>query len=289
MIKLKIIRIEVCGLCQNQCAFCAHSGMLSAYKGYQLTISELKKFIDCTKISGYYFSRIDMHGIGEPLLWDYFDEGVNLLKKSGIGEKIVVTTNGLLLDKIKDQAWEDIDLLEISIYPDYPQRNLLKDKKEKYKDKIKVNLYTEFRAKPVWKYRNKIPCYCTCYGPMFVKDKIFLYCGPPVFDAAKLSNIDIFKCHDLYVEVKPDYLESFDETRIGNIKLCNYCVANDNISLPTHPHGYVPSKPEIILTAFLMDKCSGLKEFLKKRMTSVYNIFKKARIFFWKIRKFKND
>lgn len=283
MMKSKIIRIEVCGLCQNQCKFCAHSGMLSAYRGYQLTIDELKKFIDCTKMSGYSFERIDMHGIGEPLLWDHFDEGIDLLKKSGIGEKIVVTTNGLLLNKIKDRTWENIDLLEVSIYPKYPEHNLLKEKKEKYKDKIKVSSYAVFRAMPIRGYHDKIPCHCTCYGPMFVKDKIFLYCGPPVFDAAKLNNADIFKYRDLYVEVKPGYLESFDETKTGNIELCNYCGANDNISLPTYPHGYAPSKLEAILLSFFMDKCSGLKEFFKKRMPNVYNILRKIRVLFWKI------
>lgn len=282
MIKLENISIEVCGLCQYQCMFCAHNGMISAYQGYQLLMDELKKFIDCTKISGYFFKRIDINGIGEPLLWDHFDQGINLLKKSGIGEKIVVTTNGLLLDKIKDQTWEDIDLLDVSVYPNYPKHDLLKEKKEKYKDKINITLYDAFRAKPTRGYRNKIPCRCVCYGPMFVKDKVFLYCGPPVFDAARLSNIDIFEYRDLYVEIKPDYLESFDETKMGNIELCNYCGANDHISLPTHPHGYIPSKLETVLLPFFMDKCGGLNRFFKKRMPSVYNILRKIRVSFWK-------
>jgi organic radical activating enzyme len=280
--KLDIIRIEVCGVCQYQCVFCAHSGMLSAYKGYQLRIDELKKFIDCTKISGYSFKRLDIHGIGEPLLWDHFDEGIELLKQSGIGEKIVVTTNGLLMNKIKDRTWENIDLVEVSIYPKYPKHDMLNEKKEIYKDKIRVYPYAAFRAKPILKYHDKIPCNCLCYGPMFVKEKIFLYCGPPVFDAAKLDNADISKYSDLYVEVKPNYLENYDKTKPGNMELCNYCFANDNISLPTHPYGYTPSKLETILLSFAMDKCSGLNKFFKKRMPNVHAMFRKIRMLFWK-------
>lgn len=284
MKKIESIMVEVCASCQNKCIFCAHNGMISAYGGYQLEIKELEKFIDYTKDSGYFFEIMHVHGIGEPLLWNHFDEGMKLLKKSDIAGKIIVTTNGLLLDKIRDETWQHIDLLSVSVYPDYPKRSLLQEKKDKYKDKIQINLTTLFRAKPIRGYHHKIPCYCICHGPMFVKDKIFLYCGPPVFDAAKLSSMDIFKCRELYVEIKPNYLESFDEEKIGNIKFCNYCCANGNINMPFYPHGYSPSKEKFILTCLSLDAYDNsvvkLKESLKKRMPEVYFKLKKIKKYF---------
>lgn len=273
--------VEVCGSCQNKCIFCTHSGMISAYGEYQLEIKELEKFIDYTKNSGYFFEIMHVHGIGEPLLWNHFDEGMKLLKESDIAGKIIVTTNGLLLDKIRDETWQYIDLLSVSVYPNCPKQSLLKEKKDKYEDKIKIVPSTLFRAKPMRGYHNKIPCYCICHGPMFVKDKIFLYCGPPVFDAAKLSGMDIFQCHDLYVEIKPNYLESFDEKKIGNIKFCNYCCANGNINMPLYPYGYNPSKANFILRCLYLDTYYGfvlkLKESIRKRRPGVYIKLKKIK------------
>lgn len=250
MVKFKQICFEVCGACQHDCIYCAHSGMRSVYPDYQLTIDELKKFIDYTKISGYFFESIAIHGIGEPLLWSHFDEGIDILKKSGIGGKILVTTNGLLLNKIKDQTWENIDILGVSVYPAYPMHELLKEKKEKYKDKIEIRMTTTFKSKPIREYHKSIPCFCICQGPMFVKDKIFLYCGPPAFDAAKLAHMDISKSRDLCVELKPNYLDNFDKTKTGNIELCNYCWANASLPLPVYPYGYVPLKQKVVVDTF---------------------------------------
>jgi hypothetical protein len=264
MLEIGQIYLEVCGACQKNCVLCAHSGMQLAYPEYQLTIVELKKFIDCTKISGYFFETIAIHGIGEPLLWDHFEEGIDLLKKSRIGGKIAVITNGLLLDKIKDQTWEDIDLLIVSVYPNFSKHDLLQEKKEKYKDKIEVRPITTFKAKPLWGYRNATPCCCVCPGPMVVKDKIFLYCGPPVFDAAKLATIDIVKSNDLYVEIKPNYLETFDKTKIGNLKFCNYCWANADLPLPRYPYGYAPAEREIVFTSLYLRVYTWVLDFVKK-------------------------
>lgn len=258
--------------------------MISSYKGYQLEIKELEQFIDYTKNSGYFFEIMHVHGMGEPLLWSHFDDGLKLLKESNIAGKIIVTTNGLLLDKIRDQTWQYIDLLSVSLYPDFPKQSLLKEKKDKYKNKIEIVPSTSFRAKPIRGYYNKIPCHCTCHGPMFVKDKVFLYCGPPVFGATKLNGVDIFNCRDLYVEIKPNYLESFDEEKIGSIRFCNYCFANSNINMPLYPHGYSPSKAEFILKCLCLNAYDNFilkfKESLKRSMPLAYMKLKNLKKYF---------
>jgi uncharacterized Fe-S cluster-containing radical SAM superfamily enzyme len=166
--------------------------MISEFKGYQLSLEELGKFIDSTKKSDYFIEELSIHGAGEPLLWDHFEEGIKVLKNSGVIGKIIVTTNGLLLDKIYDETMSSIDMLSVSVYPGYQNYALLNEKKAKYKEKIEINLVSKFIAKPVRKY-SLMPGICSCPGPMFIKDKIFLYCGPPVFDAANLKGVDIFE------------------------------------------------------------------------------------------------
>jgi hypothetical protein len=242
IVVMKTIMLEVCGACQNDCPNCAHRGMISAYKGYHLSIEGLESFIQCTIQSNYFFKTIHVHGMGEPLLWKHFNTGIKLLKKAGIADNIIVTTNGIAIDRINDETWEYIDTLEVSLYENCSNRNDLKELAERHKGKVNFGSRSGFRSKPTRRYRTTLPVPCLCSGPMFVENKIFLHCGPPVFDASMLSGIDIFSSHDLYVELAPLYLDKFEEKKIGNIGLCNYCWANENIDLPRYPHGHIPSR-----------------------------------------------
>ncbi|MCX5698520.1 MAG: hypothetical protein NTX01_02335 [Candidatus Omnitrophica bacterium] len=277
MMKIKHMKFEVCGSCQNNCVFCAHGGMISEFKGYQLSIEELKNFIDCTRKSDYFIEELSIHGIGEPLLWNHLDEGIKLLKNSGVIGKIILTTNGLLLDKIKDETMRFIDILSVSVYPNYPKGNLLAEKKTRYSDKVEINFITKFMVKPTRRY-NAIPCYCMTCGPMFVKDKIFFYCGPTCFDAAKLRGVDIFKYDDLYTQIQPNYLENFQKKNVGNLEFCNYCWANSNIKRASLPHGAIPSKATVVLMGvFAYFELRMLKDFLKMILPGFYAGLKKIK------------
>ena len=192
MREISVMKFEDCGSCQKHCVFCAHDGMMAAYNTYQLSMGELQKFIDCTKQSDLVIKELAVHGMGEPTLWKHFNEGIILIKRSGVAGKIVVTTNGLLLDRIEGETWKCIDRLDVSLYSDYNRHEMLNEHKHRYKDKIRI-LHEDganYISSPVKVYKNKIPCICLCPGPMFVKDRIFFYCAPPVFDAAKLGGVE---------------------------------------------------------------------------------------------------
>ncbi len=242
------MKFEVVAPCQYHCVFCAHDGMMQDYKGYQLSMPELDRFIECTQASDYFIDALSVHGMGEPFLWKHFDEGLQRLKQSGVVGSLSVTTNGLLLDRIADETWTCIDHLTVSVYPGYPKQDLLDRLRAAHGDKIHV-IPPEvlFTALPYKEFRGKTPCYCACAGPMFAKDKIYFYCGPPVFDAAKLAGVDIHQRRDLYTDLKPHYLDQADPTRCGNLDLCNSCWANDSIKRPRFEHGYTPSRTELIL------------------------------------------
>jgi len=242
--------------------------MISAFKGYQLTIEELQKFIDCTKESGYFFKIMHVHGVGEPLVWKHFDKGIKLLKESGIAEKIIVTTNGLLLNKVKEATWEYVDEVHVSVYKDKPNPGIETVFKNKFPNKFIFGSIDEFRAMPQKEYRNKIPGICVCPGPMFVKDTIFLYCGPPLFDAIKVMGMEIFNCRDLYVPVQLNYMATFQTRKLGAMNYCASCFGNQRISMPLYHHGHLPSKINMALSSWYLNEFSdfvaGLKNSIKQ-------------------------
>ncbi len=227
---------EVCSSCQNNCKLCVHEGVRSKYNDYQLSIEELKDFIYYTENSHYYIEYLYIHGAGEPTLWEHFNEGIKLLHDSSSINNIYVVSNGLSLDRIHDTTWKYIQALHVSLYPSFDKYELLKSLQRKYGDKITVNITKEFKELPIKGYENTIPCECGCYGPMFIKDMIFLFCGPPLFNAAELKGVDIFGFPELYTRIGLNYLAEFSKNKIGNLDFCKYCFANTNIKTTYRPH-----------------------------------------------------
>lgn len=54
---------------------------------------------------------------GEPLLNPALTEMARLVQASGIADTVSVTTNGVLLHRMDDAVWEQIDTLRVTLYP----------------------------------------------------------------------------------------------------------------------------------------------------------------------------
>ncbi len=221
--------LEVCSACQYDCQFCQHGSFRIIYKDYHLSLKELEKFLFYTEKSNYYIREICLHGPGEPTLWKYLNEGIKMLHKSKVIGGILIVSNGVSIRNIEEKTFDYIDKIRISDYPDAKKNDLLISLQKKLPEKIEFRNIDRFQELPDRAYLDTIPCKCTCPTPMFIKDKVF-YCNGCVFEAAKLRGVDTFDCHELYCELKENYLEDFlfDEKR--NYDLCQYCSFNDNIA-----------------------------------------------------------
>ena len=220
--------VEVCSVCQNDCLHCAHGELRKKTKKYHLSIEQIVNFIQHTETSGYFIEHFLIHGSGEPLLWKYLNEGLRLFKASNNIKKIHIYTNGLALNKLEDKTWDCIDCLFVSVY-DKKQIKLIKSHYKKHLSKIEFLLQKKFTIRMKDKSEAApIPCKCMCSGPMLLGDKVFLYCGPPVFDAAEIISKNIWEIKYLHTDVKNNYLISLDPHLSGNMELCRYCFANNN-------------------------------------------------------------
>ncbi len=230
------MKFEVCSACQNTCVLCAHDVLIRAFRGYQLSLDELDKFIYYTRKSKYYVSQLWIQGPGEPTLWKYFNEGINRLYRSGVIGSINIETNGLSLDSLTNQTWSYLNKIYVSIYPDFDKKDFLESLKKRYPHKIIEQEVSQFEEVSPEKQLSNIPASCGCAGPMFVKDKIFYYCGPTGFSAAKAMGKNIFDFQDLFKEIGLNYLENADFTKLGNMEICRYCFSNSNAIRTLQPH-----------------------------------------------------
>jgi cyclic pyranopterin phosphate synthase len=86
---------------------------------------------------------------GEPLLHPDIVTVIKAVRASGISDRVMVLTNGLLLSRMNDEFWESLDDLEISIYPDSNlDRKLLENYQAKATEhgvRLEIYYYKEFR------------------------------------------------------------------------------------------------------------------------------------------------
>ena len=74
-------------------------------------------YSDITQLGkGLHANEIRLCG-GEPLLNPEINSFIEIAKKAGIADQVSVTTNGLVLHKMNDDFWENVDSVVITLYP----------------------------------------------------------------------------------------------------------------------------------------------------------------------------
>lgn len=99
--------------CNLKCAHCSHMAPF-----IKSTLPPLESFaMDVGRLAEAMHVRdIRMVG-GEPLLNPQIVEFLKVARASGLADTVMVTTNGLLLNSMKDEFWENVDYVWLSQYP----------------------------------------------------------------------------------------------------------------------------------------------------------------------------
>ena len=112
----KRLEINVVHHCNLSCLGCSH--LSPRLPKYFLSPDRLSH--DLSILSKYCRPEfISLLG-GEPLLHPDLIEIINVVRSSGISDRIRVVTNGRLLHKMPDQFWKDVDEVHVSLYPSHP-------------------------------------------------------------------------------------------------------------------------------------------------------------------------
>lgn len=229
MLTIFEFKLEVASPCQNDCELCAHADLMRHIKGYQLSLENLEKFLRYTERSNYFIRSLSIHGPGEPTLWRHLAEGLAMIRRSKSIGWVTMVTNGLLIDKITDDVMGCLDRLFVSVYSNYNKADGLAALRARHGAKISCwdgTYFWDHLAAPT--VTAPIPAGCSCVGPMLYDDKIFTYCGPPVFGAAQAKGVDILQVPHLWVPLAPNYMAGYNEKLIGRMDICRYCWANSN-------------------------------------------------------------
>jgi hypothetical protein len=99
--------------CNLRCAHCSH---LSPYATRRFP--PLESFVsDITTLGAVLHAKTLRLLGGEPLLHPQIADFAAAAKRSGIADRVMVTTNGVLLDRARDPFWDAVDLVLVTEYP----------------------------------------------------------------------------------------------------------------------------------------------------------------------------
>ncbi len=105
--------INVVEHCNLSCRACSHLSPVlpKSYVDPETMARDLKV------LAGSYHVRMLRLLGGEPLLHPDLSSVIAAARHSGVGDAIVVVTNGLLLPRMTDAFWSSVDAVEVSLYP----------------------------------------------------------------------------------------------------------------------------------------------------------------------------
>jgi len=224
------IFLMVCSACQNDCRACVtENARKKVFPSYQMTMEQVENFIFCVSESKYLVGTLLLCGLGEPTLWRFFNEGVAVLKRSGLFGQVVVLTNGQSLNRIDSETFELLDEIRVSVLTEETKAQAVRLQERFGSDRIKQLDKAKFRE--TTEETGSIPCACQCVGPTVIGDKVFPYCageGPATITQSGQTILDFPEMHS---PLKPHFLKNHDpifRKNTRNFELCRWCWGNGN-------------------------------------------------------------
>lgn len=136
--------LEVCSRCNLNCNFCdLHSGKIKDIKKHEGLMDEklYYKIIKDIADLNYKLKALHFHGWGEPLIHKNLPEMIKYASQQKVSEKLILITNGVLMNKDIFEKLLDSGLDEVRISLDTVDRdNYIKVKGRDYLQKVLDNI-----------------------------------------------------------------------------------------------------------------------------------------------------
>lgn len=164
--------------CNIACRQCNHASPIM--KKWNVDPDEV--FEELSTLAAVYRPiRVKIIG-GEPILHPRLHDVLLAVRRSGISHQLVMITNGLLLNRISDEVWRELDEIEISRYPNSGLKDetitTAKKKGWKFNTKLTLSDFSDFRH---------------TFSGLAIKDSELT---KKIFAGCKIANV--WGCHALY-------------------------------------------------------------------------------------------
>lgn len=214
------ISLFVTSSCSVNCKECIMGRQRKAFPDYQMNLDEIKRFIHVSEKSHYRFDII-ISG-GEPLDWDYFKEGVRLLKRSFICNSLHIFTNATDINKLDPKTVDCIDRIRISKY--YGNAENTEKLVRLYGPKVEIVYRREFWQNPTSPVPDTLPPHCCNPYCHLFNNRI--YACPHSESIVQTSKSKVKLSNPLKIGFMRD-LDRIKEAQAQDI--CSFCISNLNV------------------------------------------------------------
>jgi hypothetical protein len=143
-VRVEAFELHVAEHCNLRCANCCNMSPLVAR--HFLSIAEVKTI--CSRMAGAVVADVLKIMGGEPLLHPEIAAIIEVLRSSGLGDRVRLFTNGLLLPSMPDAFWEALDEMTISNYSSAPLKprvlQMARDRSRRHGFVLNVKPVNEF-------------------------------------------------------------------------------------------------------------------------------------------------
>lgn len=236
VITLEHLDVNVVTHCNKRCVSCSHASPFTKPE-----FMSVKEMVDDLKVLKEFahFEMLCLVG-GEPLLHPNLLEFMREGAESGICDKVCVITNGVLLPKMPEEFWNELQVLRLSIYggldptikPMAEQRGI--DHQFEFQPYEYPEFFKQLKGVPddgVESFKNcawKSNCYTVHKG-------FFHLCPQSLFFPNRFlghQSNDGLSLQDLSEEKLKSYIE-----RVEPFETCKICCAGDKTAAPWRESG----------------------------------------------------
>lgn len=145
VMKISNIETDITDHCNLSCADCSHHSPYITKGFYDINQFERDINTIAHRVQCEWFKILG----GEPLLNTNIEQYIDILRSSGICNKIAIFTNGTLLHRVSIDTFKDVDCVVVSRYPGTGKyKNLITTNVERLREHVDVihNYYDTFEA-----------------------------------------------------------------------------------------------------------------------------------------------
>lgn len=215
------ISLFVTAQCSIGCKECIMRHLMRDQGDYQMSLAEIKRFIDVSEKSRYRFDIV-LTG-GEPLEWIHFKEGIRLLCSSKICRSLVIFSNARKNLHYLDKTIMDlITGVRLSKYA-YNEKEIM-TLKEQYPKKVWIVPREDFWVNPKEPVPDSLPAKCLNSEALLLNDRV--YACPHSASIAVLNGSRMRLANSLAVGFL-NGLTSIKKEQQNEI--CTFCISNQNV------------------------------------------------------------
>ncbi len=221
-IKMSLYVTSVCNL---ECAECIMQHTMQADPKYQMSLEELQALIEYGELSGYQFDFV-LTG-GEPLLWKYLPEGLQLLRTSRITKNITMFSNGMFPERVTQPVADALTAIRLSEY--LYNADKVKQLQRLWPRKVSIVERTGFWKNPTEPVPLQIALPVECMNPEVMYYNGEVYACPHNLSLAKLSGSTAKLSRSVRQVNFLVGLPGIKKDHQHASEICTWCISNNKI------------------------------------------------------------